>query len=268
MKIIKSSKEDLFKSVGINQSDTILYLGGRIDDDNLYPSEYIKYLNSKIKKLNPSKIICHNHFYAKKYYQKGVLDIDDKIDMVVVQYDYMTQGNLQTIHPSDYSDYREWMKILINKNPKMVCGMYISEGQKPDSVIADTKWFTEDYEKNKIKYFSFDRGYSPKDLTGEDLGLGTNTRNASDGFGMIINLLNLGFSDLNILGFTAFGSDEDMSYHTAYECRGDPRFKGKKLFDLETSEDLPTESNILKYWINTGKIKNIEDHKTLMSYLK
>tara|TARA_R110002020_G_scaffold176222_4_gene368363 strand:- start:264 stop:1070 length:807 start_codon:yes stop_codon:yes gene_type:complete len=268
MKIIKSSKEDLFKSVGINQSDTILYLGGRIDDDNLYPAEYIKYLNSKIKKLNPSKIICHSHFYAKKYYQKGVLDTDDKIDMVVVQYNYMTQGKLQTIYPSDYSDYREWMKILINKNPKIVCGMYISEGSKPDWVIADTKWFTEDYEKNNIKYFSFNRKYSPKDLTGEDLDLGTNTKNASDGFGMIISLLNLGFSNLNILGFSAFGADEDMSYHTEYQCGGDPRFKGKKFFNINTSEDLRTESDIMKHWINIRKIKNIEDHKTLISYLK
>ena len=268
MRIIKCGKEDLFKSVGINPSDTILYLGGRIDDDNLYPAEYIKYLNNKIKKLNPSKIICHNHWYAKKYYERGILDIDTKIDMVVVSHAYVMSGKLQTIYTSDYSDHREWMKILINKNPKIVYGMYISEGSKPSSVMADPEWFTEDYDTNNVKYFTFDRTYTPKHLAGEDLGHGAVARNASDGFGMIISLLNLGFSDLNILGFSAFGSDEDMSYHTAYECGGDPRFKGRKLFNLYTSEDLPAESDILKHWVNTRKIKNVEDHNTLMSYLK
>tara|TARA_R100000995_G_scaffold9665_1_gene4079 strand:+ start:902 stop:1708 length:807 start_codon:yes stop_codon:yes gene_type:complete len=268
MIITQSKKEDLFKSIGMKPSDTILYLGGRIDDDNLYPAEYIRYLNNKIKKLNPSKIICHNHWYAKKYYEKGVLDIDAKIDMIVVQYHYVLNGELQSINNSHYSDHREWMKILINKNPKIIYGMYISEGMWHPSVTADPEWFTEDYNINNVKYFTFDRRYTPKYLTGEHSGMHGGARNASDGFGMIINLLNLGFSDLNILGFSAFGSDEDMSYHTEYECGGDLRFAGKKYFHLNTSEDLRTESNILKYWINTGKIKNIEDHKTLMSYLK
>ena len=66
----------------------ILYLGGRIDDDNLYPTKYRKYLNSKIKELSPDKIICHNYWYAKKYYENGILSEDTKIDMVLSYYYY------------------------------------------------------------------------------------------------------------------------------------------------------------------------------------
>ena len=185
-------------------------------------------LNNKIKELNPDKIICHNHWYAKKYYERGILDFDTKIDMVVVYHSYLNGSSLQTIHPSDYSDHREWIKILTKKNPKMVYGVYKSEGPKPSSIQLDRELFAENFDTNNVKYFCFDRVYSPKHLIGDDLGHGEHGRNASDGFGMIINFLNLGFSNLNILGFSAFGSDEDMSYHTEYQCGGDPRFKGKK----------------------------------------
>ena len=46
----------LLECMNLQQDDTILYLGGRIDDDNLYPANYRKYLNFKIKELNPKKI--------------------------------------------------------------------------------------------------------------------------------------------------------------------------------------------------------------------
>jgi hypothetical protein len=268
MTITRCDKEGLFNSIGIKANDTILYLGGRIDDGNLYPTEYVNFLNNKIKKLNPSKIIFHNHWYAKKYYETGILDSDTKIDMVVVYYSYLNGSSLQTIHPSEYSDHREWIKILTKKNPKMVYGVYKSEGPKPSSIQLDCELFAENFDTNNVKYFCFDRVYSPKHLIGHDLGHGGHRRNASDGFGMIISLLNLGFSNLNILGFSAFGSDEDMSYHTEYQCGGDPRFKGKKLFNISTSEDLPAESDIMKHWVNIRKIKNIEDYNTLISYLK
>ena len=43
MVIEKTNKKDLFGLIEINTTDKVLYLGGRIDDDNLYPDEYIKY---------------------------------------------------------------------------------------------------------------------------------------------------------------------------------------------------------------------------------
>ena len=54
----------------IDNEQVVLYLGGRIDDDALYPKSYCSYLNSKIKELNPTKIIAHTPWYAKKYYDK------------------------------------------------------------------------------------------------------------------------------------------------------------------------------------------------------
>ena len=267
MKLKKSSKEDIFKYIGLQENDVILYLGGRIDDDNLYPPKYRKYLKAKIKRLKPTKIICHNHWYAKKYYEKGILTKHTKIDMVLVYYHYLMGRSLQTIDSTDYSDHRTWMKILIDKNPNIVYATYISQGDKPDAVAIDDNWFRKDYDLNNVKYFSFDRTYSPKHLTGEDLGHGGQTRNASDGFAVVANLVKAGFKNLNILGFSAFGSDEDMSYHTAYKSGGG-RFVGRKLFNLATSEDLPAESDILKYWVQTKKIKNVEDYSKLMSYLK
>ena len=268
MKVKRSSKEDIFDCIDLQEDDVILYLGGRIDDDNLYPAGYRKYLNCKIKELSPDKIICHNHWYAKKYYEKGILTEHTKIDMVLVFYSYLTGSEHQTINPTDYSDHRKWMKILIDKNPNIVYAMYISQGDKPSSVDADEGWFREDYDLNNVKYFSFDRAYSPKDLTERDLGLGERARNATDGFAVVTRLVKAGFKNINILGFSAFGSDEDMSYHTAYDCRGDSRFVGRKLFDLQTSEDLPAESDILQCWVQTKKIKNLEDYSKLMSCLK
>ena len=268
MKIKKCSKEDIFKYIDLQENDVILYLGGRIDDDNLYPPKYIKYLKAKIKRLKPTKIICHNHWYAKKYYESGILTKHTKIDMVLTYYHYFKGGELQTINPTDYDGHHNWIKMLIDKNPNIVYAMYISEGNKPPLVKADDGWFREDYDLNNVKYFSFDRTYSPQGLTGEDLGHGVRTRNASDGFGVVTNLVKAGFKNINILGFSAFGSDEDMSYHTTYNCGGDSRFVGRKYFDLEDSVDQRAEADILQYWAHTKKIKNLESYEKLIYTLK
>lgn len=264
--------EGIVKKLDIKKDDVILYLGGRIDDDNLYPAGYRRYLNSKIEELRPSKIICHNHWYAKKYYEGGILTNRDKIDMIVVQHDYLKSGKLQTINPTDYSDHRAWMKILIDKNPNIVYAMYRCRGIRhaavPSSVHADTDWFREDYDLNNVEYFIFDRTYNPEDLVETDLGHGTHVRNASDGFAILTGLVKAGFKNINILGFSAFGSDEDMSHHSVYNCGGDKRFVGRKLFNLNTSEDLPAESDILQHLVQTKKIKNLEDYSKLMSSLK
>ena len=258
--------ERLFKDVGLQENDPILYLGGRIDDDKLYPPKYRKYLKDKIKRLNPTKIICHNHWYAKKYYERGILSKNAKIDMIFVYYNYLVDGKLQAINPTDYQDHRTWMKILIDKNPNIVYAMYISEGHKPPAVDAREDWFTEDYDLNNIKYFSFDGKYSPPSFAHRRHGRGA--RDASDGFGCINQLLDSGLKNLNIIGFSAFGSDEDMSYHSEYDCNGDKRFLGRKLFDLNTSEDLRTESDIMKHWAQTKKITNLENHSKLLDALE
>lgn len=283
--------DNLPKYMGLQEDDVVLYLGGRIDDPALYPEEYRKYLNSKIKELNPNKIVCHSHWYAKKYYEKGILDESTKIDTVVVCYHYVTHGRLQSINPTDYSDHRTWMKILIDKNPNIIYTMYISQGAKPSSVELDGDWFREDYNLNNVKYFSFDRTYSVQDFaevewnvpktaaTGTiNLGLsalkrrllaydGTVTRNSTDGFAVLTSLVKAGLKNVNILGFSAFGSDEDQFYHTEFSPEI-TRFAGRKYFDLGTSEDPQTESDILQYWVQTKKIKNVEDYNKLISCLK
>jgi hypothetical protein len=264
MKIKQISRENLYKCLNLNRDESIMYMGGRIDDDKLYPQEYTGYLNRKIKEINPSKIICHNHWYAKKYYELGILDENTKIDVIFACYWYVVDGNLQMINPSYYSDHRQWMKRLIDKNSNINYALYISEGQKPGEVTIDTKWFSKNYNLENIKYFTYDRTYTPKELTGLNLNHGEHRRNSSDGFGCLSGLIKSGYNNISIVGFSGFGSDEDMSYHSSYDCDGDPRFYGKKYFNLNTSEDLRAESDILKYWTETGKIKNIENHSRLI----
>jgi hypothetical protein len=267
VKIERCGREDIFKSIDLQENDVILYLGGRIDDDNLYPTGYRKYLKAKIKSLKPTKIICHNYWYAKKYYGKGILTKHAKIDMVLVHYHHLRSGNFTAINLADYSDHRDYMQKLTEKNPSMVYAIYICQHRPLTAVDVYDEWFGKGYDLNNVKYFTFDRTYSPMDLTEEDLGHGGRTRNASDGFAMLISMVNAGFKNLNILGFSAFGSDEDPSYHTEFG-KDSPRFAGRKYFNLGTSEDQLAEADILQYWVKTKKIKNVEDYSKLMFHLK
>ena len=268
MKVEKSPIEDALRHAGIGESDTILYMGGRIDDNNLYPPSYCEYLNKKIQSLKPTKIICHNHWYAKKYYEKQILTKNTNIDIIFAYYHYVNKGKLQTINPIEYSDHRSSMKLMIDKNPNVVYAFYISQLPQPSSIDVKQEWFTKDYKKNNIKYFCFNRQYSPSSLVDIDLGHGAQTRNASDGFGCILELIRVGFKNINILGFSAFGSDEDMTHHTAYTCNKDPIFLGRKLFNLGTSEDLRAESDIMCYWDKTSVVKNIENYNKMLQCLK
>ena len=129
---------------------------------------------------------------------------------------------------------------------------------------------------NNFKFFSYPRGYSPKKLLEGDPKLSasvpfstisTTTINATDGFAVINGFLEKGFKNLNIIGFTAFGRDEDLSYHTSYGAH-DSRYAGKKYFDLKTSENQRVEADILQSYIQNKKINNLEDYGKLMSYLK
>ena len=269
MKIFKQRQhaEDVYKYANLQEEDVILYMGGRIDDNNLYPEEYREFLNAKIQNLKPTKIICHNHWYAKKYYQSGILPNDTKIDIIFTYYNYAKSGNIQAINPDEYRDYREWMKILTEKNRSIVYGLYISEGSKPSKVDIDDSWFANNYNIDNVKYFTFNRGYTPHGLGAANLGHGSHTRNASDRFGCLRDLVKAGYKNINIIGFSAFGSNESMDYHSLYKCGGDKRFLNRKLFDLKTSEDLKAESDIMKYWVQTKTINNLEDHDELISHI-
>ena len=260
--------DSLYKYIDLQEDDVVLYLGGRIDDDNLYPKEYRKYLNSKIKELNPSKIICHTHWYAKKYYDGGVLDESTKIDMILVQYHDFKDGTLQTIDPVDYNgDHRSYIKAWVDKNPDMIYAMYLCGNnlvESPKTVEVDDSWFNEDYDSTNIKCFYFLRGYFPDDLMQEAK---KETINATDGFAVITHLVEAGCKNLNIVGFTAFGSGEDQSYFTAYGL-SDSRFAGKKYFDIKTSECQRVEADILKNYVEQKKINNLEDYDELKRHLK
>ena len=83
-----NSLEDILADLKIKNNDVILYLGGRIDDSNLYPPKYVEYLREKIKIINPTTIICHNYWYAKKYYEKQILPQDIKIDIILGYLEY------------------------------------------------------------------------------------------------------------------------------------------------------------------------------------
>ena len=258
-------------------SDSLLYLGGRIDDNNLYPPDYCKYLNQKIKELNPRKIICHSHFYAWKYYEKGILDDSMKIDLIVCYRNHVKRNSFNTIDKSDYKhasiEHAEgthlWcLKELIDKNIKTIFALYgvHTGGPMRKFVKFYTKWFkgcNKKYNLGNLKYFTFDRRYSPSDLTKTNLGHGKHTRNSTDGFGILKQILELGFQQVNILGFTAFGSDEDSSKFSKYISPEDEELNNRNYFEIKTSEDQKAEADILKYWIENQYIYNLEDYSKL-----
>ena len=60
--------------------------------------------------------------------------------------------------------------------------------------------------------------------------------------------MEVGFKNLNIIGFSAFGSGEDESKFSKYNYdREGDRYYGKTYFHLSTSENQRLESDILKY---------------------
>ena len=283
VKIEDTGIESLLDSVELKCYDSILYLGGRVDDDNLYPPGYTKYLNQKIKELNPKKIICHSHWYAWKYYEKGILDESMKIDITVCNYGYLSTNTFDPINKHDYKGDHLWcIKGLIEKNPNIIFAAYKTQSetgiatsavQTPSSVDFYMKWFKgcdPRYSINNLRYFTLDRRYNPLNLVNKDLGrrytlcYGNHVRNSTDGFGVLTNILKLGFKKVNIIGFTAFGSDEDQSHFTP---QGAGPYAGRKYFDLKTSENQRVEADILKYLAQNNKIKNLENYKKLMSCL-
>jgi hypothetical protein len=255
---------DLFEEIRLQKNDVVLYLGGRVDDDNLYPPEYAKYLNDSIERLQPDKIICHNPWYAKKYYDKEILTKNMKIDIILSQVYYYENPDtqLQVICRSDYENYHVYVKTLTNKNPNIIYTMYrcspIGKSEKYISITDED--FGEGYDLNNVKYVEFfNRQYIPDELID---GSANEPVNATDGFAVIKHLLDSGFNNLNIIGFSGFGSEEDTTLFTKYSS-SDPRFKDKKYFDLRTSEDRRMEADILQYWSNSSHLRNLENYSKL-----
>ena len=244
--------EGAIEKLNIKKDDVILYLGGRIDDDNLYPFDYINYLNHKIKELNPKKILCHSHWYAWKYYQKGILDESTNIDMIFCHSSYLKREQFEPIDPEYYGGgHIEYIKYMIEKNPDIIFAGYNTHAGK--TVDFKESWFTPEYNLDNLVCFDFDRQYSPEDFN--ETRHGDHPRNGTDGFCIISNFLELGFKNLNILGFTAFGSDEDDSRFSKY--KSGPT-QGHKYFSLPTSEDQRAEADILKRLVEDKKIHNLE----------
>ena len=280
VKIEDTGIESLLDSVELKCYDSILYLGGRVDDDNLYPPGYTKYLNQKIKELNPKKIICHSHWYAWKYYEKGLLDESMKIDIIVCNYGYLSTNTFDPINKHDYKGDHLWcIKGLIEKNPNIIFAAYKTQSetgiatsavQTPSSVDFYMKWFKgcdPRYSINNLRYFTLGRRYNPLNLVNKDLGHGSHVRNSTDGFGVLTNILKLGFKKVNIIGFTAFGSDEDDSNFGNYTTSHDARVINRNYFDIRTSENQRLEADILKNYVEQKKIGNLEDYDELKRHL-
>jgi hypothetical protein len=286
---------NMHEYLDLQEDDVILYLGGRIDDDNLYPEGYAKYLHSKIKELKPTKIIAHTHWYLQKYYAAGILDENIKIDMVLAYYDHFLRGPRETINLEDYRDGDDHSKHLgvlrkiTDNNPDMIYATYNVRGYRgssyPRSITLKHQrdWFGESYDLNNIKYFSYNRQYCPNDLVEWDMDPidpsslspveefrkkhSGQKINATDGFAVINGFLNVEFENLNIIGFSAFGFDEDSSYFTPYNDLMGVSFRGLKYFDIKTSEKQSVEAEILKIYTEQGKINNLENYDRLLHFL-
>ena len=270
----------------INNEQVVLYLGGRIDDDALYPKSYCSYLNSKIKELNPTKIIAHTPWYAKKYYDKGILDESMKLDMVITYYPHSSlKERMQVINPDGYDREKSW-KYLYDLTKDTTYLFYIhNKVQKGSlSIVEKTRLFinngerVSNFDTTKIKFLLYDRRYfDPRKKN--DLNIPWDEKvgfiNTTDGFAFTLMFLGAGFKNLNIIGFSAFGSDEDQSRFSKYTSVkhpdgnvSDERFNNKTYFDLATSENQRLESDILKYFCEKGDLHNLENEEELMKALR
>ncbi len=248
--------ENLLGCAGLTLNDSILYLGGRIDDAALYPADYVKYLNQKIKELNPKYIIVHSPWYAWKYYDVKVLDESTKVDMIVCNYGYLKSNTFDPINKNDYQGSHRWcMKYIIEKNPSVTIAAY-GFNSPPSDVKCSAEWF-EGYDEDltTFRYFTFSRE-------------GKHGKNCTDGFGILTNFLEIGFVNLSIAGFSAFGSDEDDSHFTKYSTSVDSRVNNKSYFQLQTSEDQREEANILKELTLNKYINNLENYEILTQSLR
>ena len=269
---------NILEYLQIQKDDTILYLGGRIDDDNLYPKGYRNYLRQKIEELNPTKIICHSHWYASKYYNREILSEKTKIDMIVVYNSHFQTGQCQPIKREDYDSlHRMYISVLTHKNPNMVYAMYIPSNTAPPKVTINPVWFGANYDLKNVKCFSFSRPYRVSSLIDRSLKPLPNQKfcdewenvsiNSTDGFAIINGILATGFKNLNILGFSAFGMNENTDYFTPYRLK-DQRFNNLKYFEINTSENQVVEAEILKNYVNQKRITNLENYDKLWYHLE
>jgi hypothetical protein len=273
--------ENILKYLDIKPDDKILYLGGRIDDNSLYPPAYNEYLRKELKKLKPTKIIAHSHWYALRYYERQILSDDSKIDMFISNATHTLKGKCQPIDIKNYdSDTRKTLEKMLKKNPEAILVLYKThskvragkirskEPQKSLSLGTLSMYFNSD----NIRCISIGRPYKVNDLIDTSLSplpdkafidqWGKELINATDGFAILNGILSTGFKNLSIMGFTAFGRAEDTHYFTPYSLK-DRRFHGRNYFEIKTTENQMVESEVLKNYIDQKRINNLEDHDQL-----
>ena len=127
MKVKRSSKEDIFEYIDLQENDVILYLGGRIDDDNLYPAGYRKYLKAKIKKQIAAGYKMHGNSIQAHIAYENLKKLDHKnnrLDEIRGYYNDKlgynnTSGHLYRIRVSDNSKFVDMMK-----KEGIVCGIH------------------------------------------------------------------------------------------------------------------------------------------------
>jgi hypothetical protein len=238
-------------------------LGGRIDFDNLYPKEYCKYLNKKIKELNPNKIICHSYIYAQKYYNYGILDENTKIDIVLTWATYLYEDKER--YTTSDSDIKEkiskkyniktklsindisYINILYNKNknckfifyiPGYSCNMIDNKPQFEH--INFLYWYLSKRDilpKNKIDINNYLNDTYEKKF------------NCTDGFLYIdFFIKKLNFRNINLIGFSTFGSNE-KNLNDVY------------LNENNTTEKQNIESEILQMLVKNRYINSLENLK-------
>ena len=219
--------------------------------------------------------------------------------MIFCYFNYLQRENFQPIDVEYYGgSHIQYIKYMIEKNPDVIFAAYhtdLGKGNNIDSLQFTKSWFTpvtsytesrtcrhrhfHHYNLDNIVYFGLDRSYRPLDLVETDLGHGDHARNGTDGFCILNNFLKLGFKNVNIVGFTAFGSDEDDSkfskyqsdkwgnyYDGSYSPQEAMEMKASMnttYFNLPTSEDQRAEADILKYYVEQKKINNLEDYGEL-----
>ena len=116
---------------------------------------------------------------------------------------------------------------MIKKNPNVIFALY-DPNNKKSHVTIEKKWFEIETQyflkRDNFRFFKFDRR-------------GDHGSNCTDGFAILNILLKSGFKNLNILGFTAFGSNEDDSNFSTYTTSHDERVINRNYFTIRTSED-------------------------------
>ena len=247
----------------INNNDIVLYLGGRILDnktgkfnEKCYPENYCKFLNIQIKKLNPSKIICHSFMYAELYYKSKILDKEMKIDIIFNWLYYYLNKPRWYYGELNY----KYINTLIDKNKSTKFLLYYShlpdaKSYPPPSKNDLINRLELRLNSENIKYFLHSKENSSRKITPNTI-IDINkymiddylkTYNASDGFLFIdyfVKILKL--KNLNLVGFSCFDNKLDI-------------LNNDYTHNMNTTENQYLENDLIFQMINNNIIKTLEN---------